>query len=213
MKKIFDSHAACLKDVLSDISYKYRDKKHFLDVGCGDGTRTILFDEFGRVVCGVDCVDWLKETTKDKIDFRQEDFIKNKLSYESESFNIIISFDVIEHLLEPRIMLKETYRILKKDGVFIISTPNRNRLCGFFLLLFGLRKFPYHPNKETIGSDPYSAHVTEYTISSLRTLLKKQGFIVSKYHKLFYGLTGKHGLRSFFSLPLFHNIIFECVKL
>lgn len=212
MIKIFISHADSIINLLKEISHKYRDKKYFLDVGCGDGTRTVLFDAFGRVLFGVDRIFWLKETIKDKITFRQEDFMKANLSYENCSFDIIFSFDVIEHLLQPKIMLNEIYRLLKKDGIFIISTPNRNRLISFFLILFRLRKFPYYPDKNTINPEPYSAHITEYTISELENLLKQTGFRVIKKHKIFYGIAGMRGFSYFFSLPFFHNIILECDK-
>ena len=205
-------HGNCIKNILSEISYKYRNKKTFLDVGCGDGSRTVIFDEYGRYINGVDCHRWLKDELKERIDFKQEDFIKTNLTYEDGSFDIIFSFDVIEHLRRPQIMLKEILRILKKDGVFIISTPNRDRLGSFLLCLFGLRKFPYYPNKETINSDPYSAHVIEYSISELGHLLKQEGFKTIKIHRLFYGLSGKFGFRYLFAFPLFHNIILECTK-
>lgn len=213
MVKIFDSHMNCIENILKNISYKYRDKKYFLDVGCGDGTRTILFDEFERLIYGVDRIYWLKEAIKDRINFRHEDFMETALSYKNDYFDIILSFDVIEHLPRPRVMLREIYRLLKKDGIFIISTPNRNRLFSFFLQLSGLRKFPYYPNKETIDCDPYSAHIIEYNSSRLGTLLNQEGFKVIKIHKIFYGMSGRYGLSYLFSLPLFHNIIFECGKI
>lgn len=213
INKIFNLHMYCISEVITKISYKYADKKYFLDIGCGDGSQSILFDEFGRKISGVDRINWLKQSLKNRINFRQEDFIKSNLSYESESFDLIFSFDVLEHLPNPSKMLKETYRILKKDGIFIISTPNRNRLFSFFLLLFGLRKFPYYPNKATVDTDPYSAHVIEYTSGELESLLNQEGFRVIKSHKIFYGITGWYGFKSFFSFPFFHNIILECVKL
>lgn len=213
LNKTFNLHIYCISDVINEISYKYADKKCFLDIGCGDGSRSILFDEFGRKISGVDRINWLKQSLKNRINFRQEDFMKSNLSYESESFDIILLSDVIEHLADPRKVLKESYRILQKDGMFIISTPNRNRLFSFFLLFFGLRKFPHYPNKTTVDTDPYSAHIIEYTSGELESLLNQEGFRVIKSHKVFYGITGWYGFKSFFSFPFFHNIILECVKL
>ncbi len=46
-----------------------------------------------------------------------------KISAEDSSVNTIISFSVLEHVSEPFETLKEFKRILKKDGVFIISVP------------------------------------------------------------------------------------------
>jgi len=212
MKRIFGLHKDHIKDFLSEISLKYKDYRHFLDIGCGDGTLTILFDNFGRIVCGVDCRNCLSNAAKDRISFKQEDFLRTKLPYENNFFDMAFSFDVIEHLPDPNIMLGQVRRVLKKEGVFIISTPNRFRLLGFPLVLFGLRKFPYYPdNRVSISYDCYSAHITEYTIAGLRRLMENNGFKIVKIHKLFYGPTGKLGLRSLFSLPFFHNIVLECV--
>lgn len=211
-KKIFNSHMQCIAEALHSISDEYKDRKMFLDIGCGDGNRTLLFKDHGRTVFGVDRLVWLTDTAKQQIMFTQADFMQGCLPFEDSSFDMIFSFDVIEHLKDPRPMLKEIYRILNKEGVFIISTPNRNRLLGFFLQLFGLRRLPYYPNKNTIASDPYSAHVIEYTFSELARLLVENGFKVINSHKIYYGISGMYGIKTLFSAPFFHNIILECVK-
>lgn len=211
--KIFDSHNNCISSILSEISYKYKGKKRLLDIGCGDGTRTVLFDGFQRKLSGIDRMDWLKESLRKRIDFLREDFMEQKLSIDNESCDMIISIDVIEHLKDPQPMLGEIHRILNKEGVLIISTPNRNRLLGLFLRLCGLRKFPYYPNKNTVASDPYSAHVIEYTFSELAYLLVKNGFKVIHGYKVFYGISGMYGIKTLFSAPFFHNIILECQKI
>jgi SAM-dependent methyltransferase len=210
-RKIYGLHIEHIMGLLSDISLKYKDKKNFLDIGCGDGTKTIVFNGYERNIHGLDYRNWLSGTVKNKISFKQGDFLKNKLPYEDSYFDLIFSFDVIEHLPDYRIMLKEIKRVIKKDGVIIISTPNRYRLLGFPLVLFGLRKFPYYPDKSSAAYDSYSAHLTEYSVFSFKRLMKNNGFKIIKVHRLFYGFTGKFGLRSFFSLPFSHNIILECI--
>ena len=174
--------------------------------------RTILFDDFGRIVCGVDRHNWLNNEIKDRIQNIQRDFMKGNFPYENESFDLILSFDVIEHLYHPEVLLKVLHRHLAKDGILIIATPNRNRFLGFFLQLFGLRKFPYG-SKENSRSDPYALHVIEYTCSELEKILIANGFKCTNRHKVFYGITGWYGITYFFSLPLFHNIILECKKI
>lgn len=209
MPKTFGLQMDCIKEVLRDISWKYKDKKYFLDVGCGDGTRTVIFDEFGRVVCGIDYLDWLDKRVRYRIQFKQWDFMKACLPYKEESFDLLLCFDVIEHLYNPEVLLKEIYRLLKKDGVLIISTPNRNRLFGYLLQILGLRKFPYGEKK---SDDPYAQHVIEYLVPELKNLLNIEGFMVKKCHKVFYGITGSMGISSFLNLPFYHNIIMECQK-
>jgi 2-polyprenyl-3-methyl-5-hydroxy-6-metoxy-1,4-benzoquinol methylase len=197
---------------LQKISCKYKEKKLFLDVGCGNGQRTVLFDDYSRVIYGVDRLNWLMAENKPKINFSKVDFNCQELSYDSGTFDIVFSFDVIEHLPDAGFMLKEIYRVLKNDGIFVVSTPNRNRLFGFFLQLLGLRKFPYLPEPEKTKDDPYAAHIMEYTISDLKRVVEKAGFSIIRAHKVFYGLTGGSGFCDLFSLPLFHNIILECGK-
>ncbi len=48
-----------------------------------------------------------------------------KLPFEENSFDIVISSDVIEHVLKPKIMLSEIKRVGKKNSFIIIGTPIR----------------------------------------------------------------------------------------
>ena len=50
------------------------------------------------------------------------------IGFKDESFDCIISFETIEHLQNYQSALQEFYRLLKKDGILIMSTPNKNRL-------------------------------------------------------------------------------------
>ncbi|OIO35448.1 MAG: hypothetical protein AUJ74_06205 [Candidatus Omnitrophica bacterium CG1_02_44_16] len=212
MKNNIIKHTNCIRRALKELSYQYRDKKLFLDVGCGVGTRTIIFDEFNRQICGVDRMDWRDKGIAGKIAFKELDFMRSDLPFESNLFDIAFSFDVIEHLCQPQKMLDEIHRVIKVGGIFIIGTPNRYRMLGLILQLLGLRKFPYYPNDATVNSDPYAAHVREFTATELKKLLNQHGFKIRKTHKLFYGLTGGYGLHKFFNLPLYHNMLIECQK-
>jgi len=40
--------------------------------------------------------------------------IENKLPYDSETFNVVILSEIIEHLFDPEIIIEECYRLLKK---------------------------------------------------------------------------------------------------
>ncbi len=66
------------------------------------------------------------------------------------SFDFVISFQVIEHIQNDKKFVEEIYRVLKNNGKFILTTPNK---------------------KMSLTRNPW--HVREYTITELDTLLKK----------------------------------------
>jgi ubiquinone/menaquinone biosynthesis C-methylase UbiE len=47
------------------------------------------------------------------------------LPFPDQSFDAVVSFEVIEHVLDYHKYLSEVFRVLKRDGIFILSTPNR----------------------------------------------------------------------------------------
>lgn len=70
------------------------------------------------------------------------------INFPDESFDFVISFQVIEHIKRDREFVKEVSRVLRKGGVFIVSTPNAP---------MSLTRNPWH--------------VREYTTKELKTLL------------------------------------------
>lgn len=104
--------------------------KSVLDAGCGTGYGSYLLNEAGaKDVLGLDIDKQTIEYASSvypskKITFRQHDLRKNiKLE---KKFDLITSFEVIEHILEQNNYLKFLKNNLKKDGVFCVSTPNKD---------------------------------------------------------------------------------------
>ena len=59
------------------------------------------------------------------------------LDFENNSFDLIILGEVIEHLYDPDIILQECSRILKPNGVLLITTPNLLSWYNRILMVFG----------------------------------------------------------------------------
>lgn len=107
--------------------YKWSAKKlqgkKILDCSCGTGYGSGLLALNNEVV-GVDI-------SKEAIDFAKKHFKKpnfqignaEKLDFEDESFDVVVSFETIEHLKNPDKFLDEVRRVLKKDGIFLGSIP------------------------------------------------------------------------------------------
>ena len=57
---------------------------------------------------------------------RFEEFVVPPLPYDDESFDCVVSFQVIEHISADKALVDEIYRVLRKGGRFIVTTPNRS---------------------------------------------------------------------------------------
>jgi 2-polyprenyl-3-methyl-5-hydroxy-6-metoxy-1,4-benzoquinol methylase len=107
----------------------YLTKKTILDVGCGTGFfSSWIAEEFGSTITGV-------EINNEKLKYGHEHF-KNiaimkmdmrKLAFEEDSFDVVTSFDTIEHIDQEsqEIFCNSVKRVLKPGGIFICNTPNK----------------------------------------------------------------------------------------
>lgn len=96
------------------------------------------------------------------------DFEKDKLPYDDNTFDVVIFTAVIEHLYNANLVLSEIYRILSKEGMVIIITPN----------------FSY--SYKEFYNDP--THVHPYTPKSLEKILQMNNF---RNNKVFPWLVNK----------------------
>ncbi len=104
--------------------------KRVLDVASGSGYGSELLKQAGAaMVIGVECsrealAYSLAEHGGGHPDFVLGDAVRLPLG--DRSFDVIISFETLEHVPEPDEMLTELRRVLKEDGIIVASTPNRN---------------------------------------------------------------------------------------
>jgi SAM-dependent methyltransferase len=92
-----------------------------LDLGCGNMPyRTVI----SKVVDQYDSLDINSEISNLTYNVSAEEMsiVPDNL------FDTVISFEVLEHLPHPQIALKEIYRVLKPEGVLILTVPHLSRL-------------------------------------------------------------------------------------
>lgn len=70
---------------------------------------------------------------------KKVNFDEEQIAWKGEEpFDVIVATEVLEHLKDPQRHLIEIKKILKNDGVFLISFPNENMLYHRLMALFGL---------------------------------------------------------------------------
>jgi len=102
-------------------------RRKVLDIGCGTGYGAALLAEKARLVVGVD-------NAADGIDFARENYRRPHLHYAradcrqlpfpNRFFDVVVLFEVIEHIAEQERCLGEIRRVLAAGGCLIVSTPN-----------------------------------------------------------------------------------------
>ena len=104
--------------------------KIVLDAACGVGYGSFYLSETAKEVTGVDisteAITYAKEHyQKENTRFQAMDV--GNLDFPERYFDIICSFETLEHLDNPLEFLAEVKRILKEGGILIISTPQAKR--------------------------------------------------------------------------------------
>ena len=106
-----------------------------LDIGCGFGGLTRLVSDHLEIgdAHGVDVDAAALEEARDKgVVARQVDIREGRLSFPDTSFDLVMSFGVLDYLPDFDPMLREIYRVLRPGGYVLISLPNlagwQNRL-------------------------------------------------------------------------------------
>ena len=129
--------------------------KKVLDIATGVGYGAKLLRQEGAVyVCGVDISPESIEYAKNKYAGEGVEYIVGSaqdIPAEADSFDVVVSFETIEHIENHRKFLREVKRVLRDDGVFIVSTPNK---------------------KVSMGDNDF--HVTELSLSEFKEELDDQ---------------------------------------
>ena len=103
--------------------------KDVLEVACGSGSGLSLLAETARSVIGGDIEEGNLKHARDTyknhhIEVMQLD--AHNLEFEDNSFDVILLFEAIYYLKDPKQFLKESKRVLRTGGKIILCTANKN---------------------------------------------------------------------------------------
>lgn len=144
------------------------DKGLVLDLGCGDGLFLKMLNDKGIKGTGVEVSKIAIEKARTKeLDVKNFDFTSKKLPFPDNSFETVVLLDVLEHLYQPKKILKEVYRVSRRN--LVMSVPNFNSLPARIQMLLG--KIPEN-NKHRQG------HVYWMSYSIIKDLLEESTFSI-----------------------------------
>ena len=128
--------------------------KRVLDAGCGAGYGSAELAHSAQFVVGADLA-------PEAVGYARAHYRMPNLAFEQAScvalphadagFDLVVAFEVIEHLENWRELLREAHRLLAADGQFVVSTPN---------------KLYYSESRGPEGTNPFHEH--EFTFEEFR---------------------------------------------
>jgi SAM-dependent methyltransferase len=154
-------------------SIRYGD--NILDIGSGVGTIDFYLASLGKQVIGIEIAQEAFEIAKDSArimglygntKFVKGDFLNWK---EDFKFDLVICSEVLEHLYDDKKALSKIYKLLKNNGLVLITVPSKNAP----LFRWGLAS----------EFDNKVGHLRRYDFSEIKSLITKNNFKIIKTKK------------------------------
>ena len=124
-----------------------------LEVGCGIGNIVFELTEQGYDITGSDIShEAIAYGLKKYGDIKLEVQAAETLQYENETFDIVLSFDLFEHIVRIDRHISEVFRVLRPGGFYMFQTPNKlSNIIFETLKSRTLQWRNYHPSLHSSG--------------------------------------------------------------
>ena len=178
--------------------------KRILDWGCGTGALSQRLTDMGGEVTSIDMDADSFDAATDfrKVDFNNEESYLGFLAEYYESFDVVVASEVIEHVENPWQFVRSIDKILKKDGVAILTTPNTGSVISRLVFLLKGNLFQFEESDLAYG------HVTPVSLLKMNVIAEDTGFIIKYWGEggslpvIWLSGSLKHWLYTVFSLVL-----------
>lgn len=145
------------------------DSGRILDVGCGRGRILDEFKKRGWETFGTERSEQAARAAKEEFGLNVRAITLEEWGFEDKFFDVITLGHVLEHLSDPRGTLREVSRILKDDGLLVVSTPNFD-------------SFQAKVSKEKWFHLDVPRHYYHFSTGTLTRMLESVGFRVWRQH-------------------------------
>lgn len=170
-----------------------------LDVGCGHGLflqaldRQLELSARGWSLQGVDYSEFVLERARRlPYGFRQCN-LDEGIPYEDEAFDVVYAGEVIEHVYNPDLLVREARRTLRPGGSLVITTPNIQAWYNRALFAAGIQPLFYETSTKStaVGAGPLArlkrgetpvGHLRLFNRRALLDLLESEGMGTEAVH-------------------------------
>lgn len=149
--------SASLRQIIPSIK-----KQFLLDVGCGGGNQLIEFTSAVGLDLSFENLNKLKGLKKPLCCAD----VNHGLPFNTSTFDIVLASHILEHIVSPLSLLKEAYRVLKPNGLFIVGVPLE---VSFFRII----------TKDDYFQD-HDGHLYAFSPAGLRRLVNVASFKIDE---------------------------------
>jgi ubiquinone/menaquinone biosynthesis C-methylase UbiE len=157
--------------------------KVVLDIACGSGYGTQLLAKGAKKVYGVDVSRDAVEYARKKFPAKNVEYLTGdatKIPLDDNSVDVVVTFETIEHIKDYHRFLTEVKRVLKDDGLAIISTPNDTEFAEgnhFHVHEFTYKELIREVKKYFKNIDSYFQATWKYVAIGSDKFMQQEGLI------------------------------------
>ena len=167
-----------VRDTLLNLIPQVNRNGTILEIGAAAGNNMIFAKQNGYAnkIYGIELMH-IPNSNQQNNEFEEfliGDIENMNIPFEDEMFDVIIMGDVLEHLVDPYLIISKLKKLLKNNGVFVSSIPNVRNLKTFRnIFLRGTFKYDHHGIFD-------KTHLRFFTKKNIIALFEDEGLIVSK---------------------------------
>lgn len=168
--ELWSSFAQYLIDFVK--KHQKRKRINFLDIGSNIGILVKLAEENGWQGTGIDLDKKAVDAGRRHLGINLHHTSLENAHFGSQEFDVVVLSHTLEHIQQPKRLIKDMRRILKREGVLVIQLPN---IEGLPVNLQKIRRevwYGYWPTQ----------HIWHFTKKTIRRLLEDEGFRILELH-------------------------------
>lgn len=158
-----------------ELILRYHPKaSNLLDIGCGIGTTLHAARDLELQAYGVEPNPYAVKYAKEHFGYDlTQGYFESRMF--SEKFDIVILDMVLEHVPEPRILIRDIFKVLNQGGILFLAVPGRRG--GFLRILYSIMNQTGH---HSLFADN-DVHINHFSRKSIESLLHPfQGIILAQ---------------------------------